>query len=58
MTMNDSRFLALPLDAQSLTQQPNLQLLEKENLLKVDDMTTQLGGIGSAWGTCPGVLNR
>ena len=57
MTMNDSGFLALPLDAQNLTQQLNLLLLEKENLLKVDDMTTKLAGIGSAWGTEPAVLN-
>ena len=56
MTMNDSGFLALPLDAQNLTQQLNLPLLKK-NLLKVDDMTTKLAGIGSAWGTEPAVLN-
>ena len=57
-TMNDSGFLALPLDAQNLTQQSNLWLLEKQNLLRVDDMTTKQAGIGSAWGTGPAVLNR
>ena len=46
--MRISGFLALPLDAQNLTQQSKLQLLQKENLLKGDDMTTKLAGIGSA----------
>ena len=58
MTMNDSRFLALPLDAQKLTPQLNLQLLSKENLLKVDDVTTKLAGIGPTQGIEPAVLNR
>ena len=43
--MNNSRLLALPQDAQNLTQQLNLPLLSKENLLKVDDVTTELAGI-------------
>ena len=52
-----SGFLALPLDPQNLTQQSKLQLLQKVNLLKGDDMTTKLAGIGSAWGTGSAVLN-
>ena len=56
--MNDSRFLALPLDAQKLTQQLNLQVLSKENLLKVDDATTKLVGISSVRGTGPAGLKR
>ena len=55
--MNDSRFLALPLDAQKLTQQLNLQLLSKENLLKVHDVTIKLAGIGSTQGLEPAGLN-
>ena len=51
--MNNSRFLALPLDAQELTQQLNLQLLSKENLPKVDDVTTKLTGISSTQGIKP-----
>ena len=47
VTMNDWSFLALPLDAQKLTEQLNLQLLSKENLPKVDDSTTKLAGICS-----------
>ena len=58
MTMNDSRFLALPLDAQMLTKQLNLQMLSKEKLTKLDDVTTKLAGIGSTWGIEPAVLNR
>ena len=58
MTMIDSGFLALPLDVQNLTQQLKLQLLEPENLLKVDDITINLAGIGSVWGTGPAALNR
>ena len=53
----DSRFLALPVDSQKLTQQLNLQMLPKENLLKVDDATTKPAGIGSTWGKEPAVLN-
>ena len=49
MTMTDSRFLPLSQDAQKLTQQLNLQLLSKEKLTKVDDVTTKLVGIGSTW---------
>ena len=56
--MNDSVFLALPLDVQNLTQQSNLQLLQKYNLLKVDDITTKLARIDSAQGTGPAALNR
>ena len=56
--MNDSRFLALPLDAQKLTQQLDLQLLSKEKLILVDDVTTELAGIGPTWGIEPEVLNR
>ena len=58
MTMIDSGFLALPLDLQNLTQQSKLQLLEPENLLKVDDITTNLAGIGSVWETGLAALNR
>ena len=38
-------------------QQSNLQLLPAEKLTNMDDMTTKLAGIGSAWGTGPAVLN-
>ena len=48
MTMAVSGFLALPLDVQNLAQQPNLQLLQKGNLLRVDHMTTKLAVGGSA----------
>ena len=59
MTMNDSRFLALPWMHKSSKQQSNLQLLSTEKLTNVDESTTKLGGhgIGSAWGTGPAVLN-
>ena len=56
--MNDLRFLTLPLDAQKLTQQLNLQLLSRENFLKVDDSTTKLAENGSTWGIEPVALNR
>ena len=49
---------ALPLDAQKLTQQSNLQFLQMENLLTVDKMIIKLAVVGSAWGTGPAVLNR
>ena len=39
-------------------QQLNLQLLSKEILTNVDDVTTKLAGIGSAQGTGPPALNR
>ena len=55
--MNESGPFALPLDVQNLTQHSDLQLLGKEILLKVDDVTTKLAGIGSAQGTGPAVLN-
>ena len=55
--MNDSRFLALPLDAQKLMQQLNLQLLSKEELTLVDDMITKQAGTCSAWGTGPAALS-
>ena len=58
MSMNNSRFLALPLDSQELTQQLNLQLLQKEILIIMDDRTTKQVGIGFAWGTGPVALNR
>ena len=38
-------------------QQSNLQLLSTEKLTNVDESTTRLTGIGSAWGTGPAVLN-
>ena len=41
--MNDSWFIALPLDAQNLTQQSNLQLLEKEKLTKSRGYDNQTG---------------
>ena len=47
--MNNSGFIALLLDA--------LQFLGKENLPKVEDMTTKPAGIGSAWGRGPAALN-
>ena len=40
--MNNSRFLALPLDAQKLTQQLNLKLLSKEKLTLVNEESTKL----------------
>ena len=51
--MNDWRFLAWPLDGLKLTQQLNLQLLAKKNLLlqKMDDSTTKLAVNGSTLGT-------
>ena len=39
-------------------QQSHLQLLPAEKLTSVDDSTTKLAGIGSAWGTGPAALNR
>ena len=39
-------------------QQSNLQLLSTEKLTNVDESTTKLTGIGSAWGTGPAALNR
>ena len=39
-------------------QQSNLQLQSAEKLTNVDESTTKLAGIGSAWGTGPAVLNR
>ena len=36
----------------------NFQLLPAEKLTNVDDMTTKLAGIGSAWGTGPAALIR
>ena len=38
--------------------QSNLQLLSTEKLTNVDESTTKLVGIVSAWGTGPAVLNR
>ena len=58
MTMTDSRILPLPLDAQKLTQQLNLQMLSKEKLTLVDDATTQLAGIDATWGIEPAALNK
>ena len=42
----------------SSKQQSNLQLLSTEKLADVDESTTRLAGIGSAWGAGPAVLNR
>ena len=39
-------------------QQSNLQLLLTEKVTNVDDSTTKLAVIGSAWGTGAAVLNR
>ena len=40
-------------------QQSNLQLLSREKLTNVDELTIKLVGIGSTWGkTEPAVLNR
>ena len=39
-------------------QQSNLQLLLTGKLTNVDDLTTKLAGIHSAWGTGAAVLNR
>ena len=39
-------------------QQSNLQLLSTEKLTNVDDSTTKLAVIGSAWGTGAAALNR
>ena len=58
MCNNNSRFLALPLDAQKLTQQLNLQMLSKEKLTKVDDVTSELVGTGSTQGIEPAVLTQ
>ena len=58
MTMNDSRFLSSTLDAQMLKTTSNLQLLTTAKLTNVDESTTKLAGMGSAWGTGPAVLNR
>ena len=58
MTMNDSRFLALPLDAQCSKQQSNLQLMSAEKLTNVDESIAKLAEIGSAWGTGPVTLSR
>ena len=58
MTMMISGLLVLPLDAQNLTQQSNLQLLQMGKLNKVDGKSTKLVVVGSAWGTGPAVLNR
>ena len=56
--MNDScSLLQLWIDKIS-RQQSNLQLMSTKKLTNVDDMTTKLAGIGSAWGTGPVVLNR
>ena len=42
MTMNDSRFLALPLDDKSSKQQSNLQLLSTEKFTLVNEQSTKL----------------
>ena len=39
-------------------QHSNLQLLSTEKITNVDDSTSKLAGIGSAWGTGPAALNR
>ena len=48
-TMNNLRFLALPLDAQKLTQQFNLQLLSKEKLTLVNEQSTKLAVDDPTW---------
>ena len=58
MTMMISGFLALPLEAQNLTQQSYLQLLHMGKLkLKVNRKSTKMAVVGSAWGTGPAVPN-
>ena len=49
VTTNDSRFLALPLDAQKLTQQLNFQLLSKEKLTLVNEQSTKLAVDDATW---------
>ena len=39
-------------------QQSNLQLQSTEKLTNMDELTTKLAGIGSAWGTGPAACNR
>ena len=56
--MNDSSFLALPLDAQMLKTTIKLTIAVNKKLTNVDESTTKLAGIGAAWGTGPAVLNR
>ena len=42
----------------SSKQQSNLQVLSTEGLPNVDESTTKVAHIASAWGTGPAVLNR
>ena len=58
MTMNDSRLLALPLDAQMLTTTIKFTIAVNRKLTRVDESTTKLAGNGSAQRTGPAVLNR
>ena len=57
MTLNNSRFLALPLDAQKLKTTILLTIAVNRKLTNVDESTTKLAGIGSTWGTGPPVPN-
>ena len=58
MTMNDSRSLPLSLDAQKLKTTIKVTIAVNRKTSDVDESTTRLAGIGSAWGTGPAVLNR
>ena len=49
--MNDSRFLSLSLDAQMLKTTIKVTIaVNRKKLINVDESTTKLAGIGSAWG--------
>ena len=54
----NARFLALPLDVQILKTTIKLTFAVTEKLTNVDESTTKLSRIGSAWGTGPAALNR
>ena len=54
---DDFWFPCLPLDAENLTQQSNLKLLQMEKLPEVDKLIAKLAVVGSAQGTGPAVLN-
>ena len=58
MTMTCSGFFALPQDAQNLTQQSNLQLLQLGKFNKVDVQSTKLAVVHSVWETGLAALNR
>ena len=46
------------MDAQTHKTTIKLTIVPAEKLTNVDDSTTKLAGIGSAWGTGPAALNR